>query len=86
MEIHGDSSTIFSRSSRPFFLHDRRLSGHPGRLDVGQLVAVIPPTRNARTDEGADRLGSGSAGCQVKYQQVVEQFTVEDIIAPKSGH
>ncbi|RWC33852.1 MAG: ABC transporter ATP-binding protein [Mesorhizobium sp.] len=57
-----------------------------GRLDVGQLVAVIgaykdlPGPMKELIDWDQDR-----QDVQVKYQQVVEQFTVEGLIAPRIG-
>ena len=57
-----------------------------GRLDVGQLVAVItaykdlPGPMKELIDWDQER-----QDVQVKYEQVVEQFTVEDLIEPGIG-
>ena len=58
------------------------LQGPPRRRPAGRRDRRLQGP--ARTDEGTDRLGSGSRqDVQVKYQQVVEQFTVDGIIDPK---
>jgi len=57
-----------------------------GRLDVGQLVAVISAYKDlpGPMKELID-WDQARQDVQVKYQQVVEQFTVEDLIAPRIG-
>ncbi|RWM33515.1 ABC transporter ATP-binding protein [Mesorhizobium sp.] len=57
-----------------------------GRLDVGQLVAVISAYKDlpGPMKELID-WDQARQDVQVKYQQVVEQFTVEDLIEPRIG-
>ncbi|TIX46196.1 MAG: ABC transporter ATP-binding protein, partial [Mesorhizobium sp.] len=57
-----------------------------GRLDVGQLVAVISAYKElpGPMKELID-WDQARQDIQVKYQQVVEQFTVDGLIAPRIG-
>ncbi|TIU69234.1 MAG: ABC transporter ATP-binding protein, partial [Mesorhizobium sp.] len=57
-----------------------------GRLDVGQLVAVIGAYKDlpGPMKELID-WDQARQDVQVKYQQVVEQFTVDGVIAPTIG-
>jgi putative ABC transport system ATP-binding protein len=65
-------------------LHDRRLSGAQGRLDVGQLVAVIAAYKDlpGPIKELID-WDQIRQDVQVKYAQVVEQFTVDRVLDAK---